>query len=83
VSIDILTALHNANPTRGPGRCKLAKFLDSIPEDTPGKTDLLAAIDDAEGFPANRLTLTFTALGNSIGVDTIRDHRADRCACFR
>lgn len=83
MSIDILAALTNANPRRGDKRCKLAVILDDIPDDTPGKTDLVAAVDNATDFPANRLTLTFSALGTPLHKDSITDHRAKRCRCYR
>ncbi len=81
--MDILTALHDANPERGSRRCKLQQILDGIPEDTAGKADLVAATQDADGFPGSRLTLTFSALGTPVSDDTINDHRAKRCRCYR
>lgn len=81
-SFDILAAL-DVTPSRGERRCKLAKFLDSIAEDTPNKAALVAAVEDPDGYPAQRLTLTFTALGTPIHKDTIGDHRGKRCRCFR
>lgn len=81
--MDILAALHSANPTRGQARCKLQTFLDDIPEETEGKTDLVGAVSDAAGYPANRLTLTFAALGFPVSASLICDHRAQRCRCYR
>lgn len=81
--MDILAALHDANPTKGTKRCKLQRILEDIPDGTDGKDALLAAVSDSHGFPAQRLTLTFTALGTPISGDLINDHRAKRCACYR
>lgn len=80
--MDILSALHDANPERGAKRCKVQRILDDIPDDTPGKDDLAAAVLSTE-FAAQRLALTFTALDLSVGPDSIRDHRARRCYCYR
>jgi hypothetical protein len=80
--MDILAALHDANPSRGTKRCKLQRFLDSIDDATPGKADLVAAVNDL-GFAALRLTLTFSALEHPISSDLIRDHRGQRCCCYR
>lgn len=83
MSIDILAALTNANPRLGDKRCKLALTLDGIPDDTPNKADLVAAVDDSEGYPANRLSLAFSAISRPVYKDTIADHRAKRCRCYR
>ncbi len=80
--MDILAALEAA-PQPTDRKCKLATFLDSIPEDTPGRDQLFARVIDAKNFPAQQLTLTFTALGHSISSDIICDHRATRCRCYR
>lgn len=83
MTIDILAALTSANPKRGSRRCKLAVILDDIDDDTPGKDALVAAVDDATGYPAARLTMTFSAIGHPIHKDSIADHRAKRCRCYR
>lgn len=79
--MDILTALHDTAPERGANRCKLQKTLDAIDDDTPGKPELLAAVES--GPPASRLTLTFSALGTPVSESLICDHRAHRCYCYR
>jgi hypothetical protein len=81
--MDILTALHEASPTRGKARCKLQRILDDIPDEAPGKAELLAAVEDAANYPAQRFTLTFTALGTPVSRDGISDHRGKRCRCYR
>jgi hypothetical protein len=81
--IDILTALHDANPQRGNRRCKVQSILDEIPDETAGKDALVAAIADAASYPAQRLTLTFSALGSPVSDGTIANHRGKRCACYR
>lgn len=81
--IDILAALHDSNPERGPRRCKLQQILDGIDDSTPGKADLLNALADAKGYPALRLTLTFSAIGTPVDRGLINDHRARRCRCYR
>lgn len=81
--MDILAALNDTSPQLGPRRCKLAVILAEIPDDTPGKQQLLDAVDNARSYPASRLTLTFTALGMPCSRDMISDHRAQRCRCYR
>lgn len=81
-SFDILAALE-ASPSRGQRKCKLALTLDAIPEATPNLPALLAAVENAAGYPAQQLTLSFTILGLPVGKDVIADHRAQRCRCFR
>lgn len=83
MTIDILAALTSANPRLGSRRCKLALILDEIDDDTPGKDALVAAVDDAAGYPAARLTMTFSAIGHPLYKDSISDHRAKRCLCYR
>lgn len=83
MSIDILAALHSASPTLGSKQCKLAATLDEISDDTAGKDALIAAVADPAGFPASRLTLTFSALQMPVSRDLITDHRAKRCRCYR
>lgn len=82
--MDILAALNDTNPQRGANRCKVQRILDDIPDETAGKAELVAAVDaDKDTFPANRLTLTFSALGMPLGDGAICDHRAKRCFCYR
>ena len=80
--MNILEALHVANPTRGARRCKLQIFLDNIPAETPGRDDLCDAVADPE-FAAQKLTLTFSAIGSPMSANLICDHRAKRCRCYR
>lgn len=80
--LDIFSAL-NASPRKGANRCKLQLILDGIPDDTPGKSDLVAAVNDADEYPAQSLTLTFSALERPVSADIINDHRAARCLCYR
>ena len=83
MTIDILAALTSANPRLGSQRCKLAAVLDDIDDDTPGKDALVAAVEDAKEYPASRLTMTFSAIGKPVHKDSIADHRAKRCRCYR
>ena len=80
--MDILAALA-ATPQRANGRCKLQRLLDDIPEDAPGRDDLIAAVGDPAGYPSQRLAIVLAALGTSVGEGLIQDHRGDRCKCYR
>lgn len=82
MDIDILGALNNT-PRRGNRLCKLAEILDDIPDDTPGKAELAAAVENPDDWPAARLTVTFSAIGKPVSANLICDHRAQRCLCFR
>lgn len=82
--MDILSALNDANPQRGTKRCKLQRVLDDIPAEANGKGALVSAVNATpDVFAAQKLTLTFSALGAPVAADLIRDHRAKRCACYR
>ena len=80
--MDILAALA-ASPQRANGSCKLQRIIDDIPEDAPGRDDLLAANTDAKGYPAQRLAIVMSALGTPVNNGLIQDHRAKRCVCYR
>lgn len=80
--MDILAALA-AVPQPGEGRCKLQRIIDDIPDDAPGRDDLLAAVDDPKGYPSKRLALVMRALGTPVGDERIQDHRGKRCVCYR
>lgn len=60
----------------------MQRFLDSIPDDEPGREQLLQAVATSE-LAAGRLSVVFSQLGHPIGLEVIREHRAQQCACFR
>lgn len=81
--MDILAALTNhQQPTTRTGRCKLQRHLDNIPNEHPGKDDLLTALNAPNEWSATRLALVFKNLGLDVGVTTIRVHRAHTCTCY-
>lgn len=79
--MDILAALE-ATASTPTGACKVRRFLDSIPDDSPGKSDLLTALDDKAAFTLPRLSVVFKNLGHPIHKDTISAHRNQSCACY-
>lgn len=81
--MDILTALKEHNPQRGQRRCKLQSNLDAIEDGTPGKAELVAALEDQQGYPSNRLEITFAAIGLPVGSELISLHRRRMCVCYR
>lgn len=83
MSLNILEALSKATPEQGVKRCKLAAFLEAIPEGEAGRAELIAAVDDPTTWVASRLSATFSALGHPISPSAIQDHRGSRCRCYR
>jgi len=87
--LDILAALE-ATPSRGPKRCPLAAFLDSIPEDTAGRDELIRLVETPHSPAANpytlsgkRMSLVLTNLGYTVTENPVLDHRNHACACYR
>jgi hypothetical protein len=78
--VDILAALEATTdiPT---GRCKVQRVLDDIPDDTPNKDRLVAAIGGE--VTAERVAITLGLLGYPIGDSTIKQHRRSTCPCYR
>jgi hypothetical protein len=84
--MDILAALE-ASPSAATGRrCKIQRFLDSIPEDTAGRAQLEATLstmdrDDPDYRQASKLIALLGRLGVVTSVSCVNDHRAKRCVC--
>lgn len=89
IPVDILGALQQERDRqRGTRRCKVQKFLDSVPEDTPHRDELVRLVvtpaDEAEdGLSGRAAADVLCRLGASITENPIHDHRAHRCACYR
>lgn len=88
-NLDILAAL-DAKPTRGKQMCNLAKFLHDIPEDKPGRDELIRLFDtvhDPQGPVETRsganMASVLTALGYSTTANPVIDHRNRVCRCYR
>lgn len=86
--MDILQALA-AQPKNGAGNktCVVQRWLDEIDDETPGKTELIAAITttdkrDPSFRTRQAVALILSRLGFDTTVDTIGDHRGGRCRCF-
>lgn len=86
--LDILAALE-ATPARGNSRCNLGKFLDSIPEDTPGRDELIRLVESPhiprstpETRPAQNMATVLTHLGYSVTENPIHKHRKHICRCY-
>ena len=85
--MDILEALAEAVPAKSNRKCKVQRWLDDIPEGTPGRDELVATIVTTD--PASDVFRTIDQvdklvyrLGLSTSVKTLGDHRAKRCRCF-
>lgn len=86
--MDILAALE-ATPSATTGRrCKIQRFLDSIPEDAAGRVQLEATLttmdpDNPDYRQASQLLALLGRLGVVTSISTINDHRANprRCVC--
>lgn len=89
MTLDILAALE-ATPSRGAKRCRLAKFLDDIPEDTPGRDELIRLVEtphDKKAVPETRsgqnIAVVLCNLGFDTTSNTVLDHRNRACRCYR
>lgn len=87
--LDILAALE-ATPSRGSRRCELKKFLDNIPEDTPGRDELIRLVETPHDPKAEQPTrsgqnmaMVLTALGYETTQNPVHDHRRHACRCYR
>lgn len=89
--MDILNAIANAQPSRGDSRCGLARWLDGIPADTPGREELIRLVEtrharqqrSEDSRSAGEMVLVLVALGFPITEGPIHDHRNHRCRCYR
>lgn len=87
--LDILAALE-ASPSRGKKRCKTADFLYEIPEDTPGREELIRLFEtdhdpkgDVETRSAENMAIVLNQLGLDITANPILAHRNRACRCYR
>lgn len=87
MSIDILSALE-ATPGSGVSgrRCAIQKFIDDIPDDTPGREPLVNTLtikdkSHTDYRTADQLLILTARLGLNTSTKTIGDHRSGRCLC--
>lgn len=85
--MDILAALEATTVVPSGRKCAIGRWLDGIPDETPGKGVLAAtfAQTDKHGPHYRRLTdLTLLAgsLGYTVSQKTVQMHRVSECACF-
>jgi hypothetical protein len=88
-TLDIMAALE-ATPARGAKRCATAEFVYGIPEDTPGRDELIrlfeteydpkSPLDTRSG---QNMAMVLTQLGFEITQNPIHDHRKHACRCYR
>jgi hypothetical protein len=90
MSFDILAALEDATAARGNSRCSLARFLDTIPEDTDGRDRLIQLVETPHDRTGNSDTRSAIRMANALcklGFKTtqnpVLDHRNRDCACYR
>lgn len=84
--LNILDALTGEAATAGALKCKLQRWLDNIPDETPGKTELAATFAttnpaDPNYRPLDALDRVARRLNFHTSIKTIGDHRAGRCRC--
>lgn len=87
MDIDILAALEEAATTRSSRKCKVQRWLDEIPDETPGKDALVATVittdPKSEHYrPVDQVDKLIYRLGLVTSTKTLGDHRAKRCRCF-
>jgi hypothetical protein len=84
--MDILAALE-ASPSAVTGRrCRIQRFIDRIPDDAPGRDQLVGTLSTKDPADPNYRTATslvalLARLGESTSVSTVNEHRAGRCVC--
>lgn len=87
MDIDILSALSESAPARSTRKCKIQRWIDDIPDETPGKDALVATIITTDPKSEDYRTveqidkLTYR-LGLVTSTKTLGDHRAKRCRCY-
>lgn len=87
MNLDILSALtEEASPVGTAKPCKIGRWLQTIPDDQPGKTDLVATLSTNDPTAAHYRTLAtldrlLIKLGASASDKTIQLHRAGDCRC--
>ena len=87
-AMDILAALETA-PSRGGKRCALAEFLDSIPEDQPGRGELIRLVEtrhernSSDTRSSQNMAMVLTNLGYATTSNPVLDHRQHACRCYR
>jgi len=87
MTVDILTALTDEAPAGAAHRpCRIQRWLNDIPDDEPGKAELVATLTatdpQAEQYrPLDVLDRLLVRLGLTTSVKTIGDHRSGRCRC--
>lgn len=91
--IDLGAALDAAPATTaGPVRCKIGRMLDTIPDDTPRRPELVAAFETpgvpgpGERPPGYRRNVDLVRIAAALGVSTssrsASDHRSRACRCY-
>jgi hypothetical protein len=87
MTLDILAALtEEAAPSATTRPCKIQRWLDQIPDEQPGKADLVATLTTtdprAEHYrPLDALDRLLIRLGLDTSVKTIGEHRTRKCRC--
>ncbi len=84
--MDILAALESTERPKTGRRCKVGRFLDSIPDEQVGKADLVATLSTRDPGSEHwrsidQLDALLIHLGSTTSPKTIGDHRASRCRC--
>lgn len=87
MSLDILAAL-DATPQRTGNTCKIQAWLDAIPDDAPGRSELETILSTNDRLNAHHRTLDqIVALLGRLGFKTsdvtVRKHRVRACGCYR
>lgn len=85
--MNILEALTDTAPAKSARKCKIQRWLDDIPEGTPGRDDLVATMvttdPQADSYRTlDQLDRVTQRLGLTTSIKSIGDHRKHRCRCF-
>lgn len=87
MSLDILAALDATAAGPSTLACRVQRFLDNIPADTPGRDRLDAALTTVDSSSPDwrtleQLDVILVRLGLNTSNKTIGNHRNRRCRCF-
>lgn len=84
---DILEALAGEARPQTSGKCKLARWLDDIPAERPGRTELVDSVLNSDSKVDGYRTIpqigrVIRRLGLDISDKTVGEHRRRSCRCF-
>ena len=86
--MNIEEAIQAGTQAAGESSCRLGRWLNDIPTDTPGRGQLLAIVEEANRYSPHWRTLEqidaiLRRLGFTTSNKTVANHRNKVCRCFQ